>query len=290
MEIRADSSGSAGSIHTLRDAVDRYIKTIVHHKRGGVFEMRRLDLFLRMPAFPASKQMSNVTSADIAHWRDVRLKSVSPSSVRREMVLLSQVFEVARIDWGWIKANPTRDVRKPPESKHRDRVITGLEVRKMLRVMGWRDKPTTATQALAHCFIAALQTGMRAGELCALRWDDVHNDYCVLHTSKTGAGRAVPLTPAAKKNIDRMRGFADDGTVFGLRSDIRDALFRKYRAKAGLNGFTFHDARHTAATRMAQVLHVLDLCKVFGWSNTSRALTYYNPKAGDLAARLAGKT
>jgi integrase len=62
--------------------------------------------------------------------------------------------------------------------------------------------------------------------------------------------------------------------VFGLSPQTLDALFRKYRALAGLSGFTFHDARHTAATWMAQKLNVLDLCKVFGWSNTSpRALT-----------------
>jgi hypothetical protein len=39
---------------------------------------------------------------------------------------------------------------------------------------------------------------------------------------------------------------------------------------------------------MAQKLHVLELCKVFGWANTTRALTYYNPDAQDLAKRMAG--
>ena len=84
-----------------------------------------------------------------------------------------------------------------------------------------------------------------------------------------------------------MRGY-DDDLVFGLKSQTLDAMFRKYRGKAGLSGFTFHDARHTAATRLAQRLHVLELCKVFGWTSTSRALTYFNASASDIAKRITG--
>ena len=84
-----------------------------------------------------------------------------------------------------------------------------------------------------------------------------------------------------------MRGF-DAELVFGLKSQTLDALFRRSRDRTGLSGFTFHDARHTAATVLAQRIHVLDLCRVFGWTNTRRALTYYNPKAADLAKRMSG--
>jgi hypothetical protein len=37
---------------------------------------------------------------------------------------------------------------------------------------------------------------------------------------------------------------------------------------------------------MAGQLHILELCKVFGWVNTSQALTYVNPHASDIAAKL----
>ena len=124
--------------------------------------------------------------------------------------------------------------------------------------------------------------------MTGLRWEDVRGDYCTLHAegTKTGKAREVPLTAAARRTLDAMRGW-DDVMVFGLTAKTLDALFRKHRGRAGLAGFTFHDSRHTAATRMAQVLHVLDLCKVFGWTNTSRALTYYNPRGSDIAKRLA---
>jgi len=82
-----------------------------------------------------------------------------------------------------------------------------------------------------------------------------------------------------------MRGW-DDDLVFGLKTASLDALFRKYRGRAGLEGFTWHDTRHTAATMLSRRVDVLTLCKIFGWANTTQALTYYNPTADSIADML----
>jgi hypothetical protein len=37
---------------------------------------------------------------------------------------------------------------------------------------------------------------------------------------------------------------------------------------------------------LAPRVDVLTLCKIFGWSSTTQALTYFNPKAADIAERL----
>ncbi len=58
------------------------------------------------------------------------------------------------------------------------------------------------------------------------------------------------------------------------------------RIAANLLDLTFHDTRHTAATRIALKLPILDLCKMFGWSNPKRAMVYYNPTATEIASRL----
>jgi integrase len=84
-----------------------------------------------------------------------------------------------------------------------------------------------------------------------------------------------------------MRDF-DPVSVFGLTTQTLDALFRRYRLRAGLEGFTFHDARHTAATRigLSGKLSALELAKMFGWRDLKRCLTYFNPTVGELAAKL----
>ena len=132
----------------------------------------------------------------------------------------------------------------------------------------------------------ALLTGMRAGEICKLQWRHVFDDYCALPVTKTRP-RQVALTRNARRVIESMRGW-DDGLVFGMAAQTLDATFRRARDAAGLAGFTFHDSRHTAATRLARKIDVLDLCKMFGWASTTQALTYYNPTASEIARRLQG--
>ena len=75
----------------------------------------------------------------------------------------------------------------------------------------------------------------------------------------------------------------NDGKVFILEVSTLDAYFRKARKQAGLEGFTFHDTRHTAATRIAKKLNLLDLCKTFGWQDPKKAMVYYNPTATEIA-------
>lgn len=291
-ELQAIGAGKVGTVKTLRDALRKYAEEVSPTKRGEHWELIRLKAYERPRAddpkahgLPLDAKLSEVTKADLVAWRDARLKVTTRGTVLRDMTLLGNVLEVARREWGWIDANPMRDVTRPAEPDHRTRVITGPEVRKMLRAMGYGGPIRSVSQAVAACFLLALATGMRAGELCALTWADVREDYVVLHTSKTGAGRHVPLSPVARRILDGMRGW-DEVSVFGLKSQTLDAMFRKYRERAGLAGFTFHDTRHSAATRIAQRLHVLDLCLVFGWKNPKMAMTYYQPKASDLAKRL----
>lgn len=287
--LDAHSSGIVGG-KTVADALGRYAKEVSPTKKGERWELVRLHALPAQSCFPAQVYLADLRPQHLALWRDARLKQVSRGSVLRDMVLLSHVFEVARRDWGWLSVNPIKDVRKPSEPDHREVLISLAQQRKMLRALGWSRGPVrSVSHAVANCFLAALQTGMRAGELCGLCWDDVRDDYCILHTGKTKTGKArnVPLTPTARRTLELMRGY-DDDLVFGLKSQTLDAMFRKYRGKAGLSGFTFHDARHTAATRLAQRLHVLELCKVFGWTSTSRALTYFNASASDIAKRITG--
>lgn len=291
-ELQAIAGGKVGTVKTLRDALRKYAEEVSPTKRGERWELVRLQAYERPTTaaqkghgLPLDAKLSEVTKADLVTWRDARLKVTTRGTVLRDMTLLGNVLEVARREWGWIETNPMRDVTRPAEPDHRTRVITGPEVRNMLRALRYGWPVRTVGQAVAACFLLALATGMRAGELCALTWADVRDDYVVLHTSKTGAGRHVPLSPVARRIVEGMRGW-DATSVFGLTPQTLAAMFIKYRKRAGLEGFTFHDARHSAATRIAQRLHVLDLCLVFGWKNPKMAMTYYQPKASDLAKRL----
>lgn len=287
MELRTEGKSGPGTNKTLLDLLRQYGEEVTPKKRGNAKETIRLKAFEDQDAhpLPLKKKAHEVTSDDLGRWRNARLNITRPSSVLRDMGLMSSVFEHAKTEWKWVKHNPMRDVRRPQTNEHRDRVITGVETRKMLRQLGHGETVRSMQQAVAAAFLMALGTGMRAGEICALRWVDVRRDFVVLQMTKTGARREVPLGPMARAVIERMRDW-DKELVFGLQVATLDAAFRKARGRAKLKGFTFHDARHTACTHLAQKINVLDLCKMMGWVKTSQALTYYNPKASDIARRI----
>jgi len=284
--IRDGVTKPAGELFSLRDTLRRYAREVSPLKRGTLWEQGRLTAFERL-ALPMDLPVAKVTAQHVADFRDARAAKVKAGSVLRELTLLSSVFETARLEWGLVGTNPCRAIRKPAQPRHRERVLQWGEIRAMLRVMGWkRSLPVRcAEQAVAVCMLLAMRTGMRAGELCALQWSQVHAQHVRLPLTKNGSAREVPLSSKAIALIESMRGF-DEARVLGLSPTNLNKLFRKYRARAGLSGFTFHDTRHTAATMLCKKVDVLTLCKIFGWKDTKQALTYYNPAVSSVAALL----
>jgi integrase len=288
-ELRAEGARSPAERHTLAQALERYRAEVSPTKRGQRWEDVRIASLLRS-ALPVARPIGQVTPGDLAIWRDERMREVSAGTVLRDLSLLSAIFEHARREWRWIASNPVADVRKPRAPDHRSVVLTRAQIKAMLRALGY--VPTapvrSVNQSVAVALLLALRSGMRAGELCGLEWSRVHDGWCRLPTTKT-TPRDVPLTPKAMRLVGKMRGF-DRVRVFGLKVQSLDTLFRRARDQSGLSGFVFHDSRHTAATWLAQRLHVLDLCKMFGWANPKQAMAYYNPSAAEIARRIGQTT
>ncbi len=279
--------------HTLREALLRYQEEVSPTKDGERWEVVRITLFLKPESVvPSRIKLDDLTPDDFGKWRDSRLKQVSIGSVLREISLLSAVMECCRLEWKWCKVNPLHDMRKPRKPDHREILITPWQTLELLRAMGYRQGLCrSTTQAVGVAFLLALRTGLRAGEICKLKWEDV-SDGLLRVTAiergarKTGKKRDVPVLNNVMRLIESMRGW-DNVYVFGLSAQTLDAMFRRYRDRAGLDGFTFHDSRHTAATLLARKLDALTLCKVFGWSSTSQALTYFNPTPDQIRRQLA---
>jgi integrase len=289
-ELRNNAKTGLSGNHTLLQALRKYATDVSPKNKGERWEVVRLTALERQ--LPVSLPIQRITAQTLSEWRDGRLLKVKPASVLREMKLLGSVFEVARREWRWIAENPLKEVRKPSSPEHRTRTIKFTETRKLLRSMGYqRGRPQSITQSLAICMLFALSTGMRNGEIIGLTWANVKDGYVHLPDTKTDKSRDVPLSKVGRRLLDRMRGF-DPVLVFGLTSQTRDALFRKYRDRAGIQGLTWHDLRHSAATRLgkglgkSEKLTVLELCKIMGWSDPKMAMVYVNPTVQDLAAKL----
>jgi integrase len=152
---------------TLADLLKRYEQEITPAKRGAAFERSRLRRFMNHPM--GSISLHQLTPAVMAHYRDERLRSVKPASVRREMMILRHVLEVAKREWGIpLRENPVRQIKLPADSKARDRRLEEGDAASLLDAM------TTPAAAYLRPFVLLLiETGMRRGELLSIQWKDV---------------------------------------------------------------------------------------------------------------------
>lgn len=291
-ELEAKDSREPGERRTLSDAFRRYRAEVAPRHKGHRHEVVRLARFEADAQLPMTLPLTRITSAHMQAWRDSLTTKLKPGSVLRDMSLLASVFAACR-EWQWLRASPLERVRRPPQPRHRDRIIAWSEQRSMLRELGHRPRgmPHTKRQMVAWAFLVALRTGMRAGEICGLEWGRVHGAWLALPETKNGTAREVPLPPKAARLIERARGL-DGCRVTTLAARSLDSLFRTARDSAGLSGFTFHDSRHTAATRIGRQVGQLgrlsfpEFCKVFGWKDPRNALVYVNPSAAELASRM----
>lgn len=275
------NGGSVGSRVTFGHAMDRYAREVSPAKSGARWEQIRLEKFQRDPI--ADRIIADLSPADLAGWRDARLREVSPGTVRREMVLMSGVLSVSRKEWGYINVSPISDVRKPSNPPPRDRLVTADELEAMAASAG--SDLTNATARAFHAFRFACQTAMRAGEIVRLEWQHIDIEARTAHLpiTKNGTSRDVPLSSEA---IRLLLDLPHVDPVFGLSSSQADVLFRKSRDRAGVVDLTFHDSRHRAITDLSRRLDVLELARAVGHRDIRQLMTYFNAPASDLAKKL----
>ena len=292
----ANTSAAAGAGKNLNDAIKRYLAEVSIHKRGHRWECTRLNALARHQVDGISLgtiPLANITPDILGKWRDARMRGtsehqyrdkVSGSTINRDLNLLSHLFTTARREWKWIADSPTKDVRRPKESPHRDRLITDDEIERLCLALGFSESPvTTKSGAVAVAFLFAIETAMRAGEICGLKRQDIHGRVAHLSQTKNDTKRDVPLSPRA---LELLSLLPQHETVFDIGTATVDALFRKARKRAAIENLRFHDSRHEAITRLARKLNVLELARMVGHKNLEELQTYYNESAAELAKKL----
>ena len=192
-------------------------------------------------------------------------------TTQNALTLLYQVFAFGQRK-GWCEANPCERVDRPRVEENTDiRFLEMEEVEALLAAVPDDDRLGPTDEAL---YLTAAMTGLRQGELLALRWRDidwpagrvrVRQNYVRGHwgTPKSRRGsRSVPLADRVAGELERhfqQSAFqADDDLVFphphtGQVLD-HSALSRRYKKalrKAKVREVRFNDLRHTFGTRMA---------------------------------------
>lgn len=274
----------------LSKLMDRYVEEVSSKKKGERWERVRVEAFKAEFTQLCNTPISKIKRSDLVSLRDKRLKTVSPATVNRELNLLSHIFSTAVHEWQLIPESPMHRLKRPEEPPPRDRLPTQAETDAILHALDYSEEGelTSISSRVAAAWLFAIETGMRAKEICRLSPADIVGRVANVRESKTRTGiRGVPLSATALSILDRLKRVDIEGdSVFHLTPSQIDSLFRKAKKRTGIEDLHFHDSRAEAITRLSKKVDILTLARIVGHKDLRMLQVYYRESAEDIAERL----
>jgi integrase len=268
----------------------------------GTFERYERTYRNHLVPFFGRLRLRDLTAAHIRAFKARKIEEgLNPNTVGVMQGVLSTALNQA-VDDGLVPSNPASRVKKAVKREQASmRSLSQQEASRLLRTaVGTRDEALLTL---------ALRTGMRQGELAALRWEDVElgskptitvrrsadtRTKTRVSTTKTGKERKVRIGPRtvevlkahrARQLEERMAAtsWTDPGLVFpNTKGKIRrrDSVvlsLRRLLEEAGLPvGVRFHDLRHTAGTlALQQGVPLHTVSRMLGHSDAAMTLRRY---------------
>jgi integrase len=264
------------------------------------------------------QSIETVTARQVEAWAAELLASGrSRRTVNKILTMLHGVFECARRVWN-LPSNPVAEVARRPERYSGDLdFFSPEEVMALVHA--------AQSEQDAAIFPTAAYTGLRRGELVALRWRDILFDHearrpfrsrgstsfsitrrsaCV---RATAMGRLRPRSPGrcapfrwcplwrrrsqdSVQNISLAKMASSFLAWAGNTSTVRryDGGTRAALKRAGLRELRFHDLRHCLGSLAINVLSIIEVQQAMGHADVKTTMRYLHAKSrGDEARRLA---
>lgn len=246
--------------HTFGEMIDRYLKHVMPRK-SSVQQSHQTHQLNWWKGQLGPYTLADVTTPMLAEKRDDLANQLvsggeeggkrrSNASVNRYLAALSHVYTVVEREWGWIYDSPIKRVGRLKEPRGRVRHLLDDERERLVTVCQESKQPL-----LYPLVVLALSTGARQGELLNLRWDNVDFDSGMIRLleTKNDERRAVPIAGLAYDELKRLSKIRriDDDRVFPLTPDQVRWHFKSALKKAEIEGFRYHDLRHSAASYLA---------------------------------------
>lgn len=296
---------ATGPKQTVKTYLEHWMED-VHKPSIRLSSYRKNSVLLNRHIVPAIGhiQLQKLTAQQVQAFYAQKLKEgLSVSMVRGMHALLHKAFDQA-VRWKIVSVNVCGAVSAPTEIRHEMQILSKEQAQKLLESAKGHRLETLLTVALA--------TGMRKGELLALRWEDVNLEEMSLQVKRTIVGQYngeyrenEPKTVSGRRNIllpqfaidalkqHRIRqlearlqageAWVDRGLVFcNVDGDYLPltTLYYSFQAllkKAELPSVRFHDLRHSAATILLSMgVPVKVIQELLGHSQISVTLNTYS--------------
>ncbi len=304
MKNQRDGLPAVSERQTVRQFLTDWLETAKPSIRARTYTT--YEGLIRLHAQPSIGKvvLSRLTPQHLQLLYSERLdKGLSPQSVRHLHAVLHRALEQAA-RWSLVHRNVADLVTPPRVQRHEMRTLDAEEARRLLEA--------ARGDRFEALYVLALTTGMRLGELLALRWKDVDLDAGSLGVrgtllrTKEGMTISEPKTAGSRRHvsvgitaIEALRrhrvnqtaerllkgpAWKDNDLVFANEvgkpvedTNLRRRSFEPLLTRAAVPRIRFHDLRHTAATLLlGQGIHPKIVSERLGHSRVSITLDLYS--------------
>lgn len=282
---------------TLDEAARAWLHYLEHEKQRAPSTLGDYRNTIRrnvIDRLGSGTPVASITTGQIDELRRELLRDLSPRTVQKTLVLFHGLMRFA-VRRRWAVHNPAADAERVTVRRAAEfAVLSPVEVQAAARA--------TTDPQLAALILTAGFTGLRLGELRALRWRDVDFGNRIVHVRRAVArtdekapkswkARSVPLIDQAAVALDglsrRERFTGLDDLVFpnAIGGRLHDAQIREgfYAAlqAAGIprdrgtgKPLVFHDLRHSFGTLAVQAFPLSDVKAYMGHADIATTMLY----------------
>lgn len=297
-------SGTVSQIEKSRRIMNCYCEEWLKLQRIRVKESTyvRYDTIIRKHIIPGLGEYFPLSLSDdiIDNFTRelLQTKKLSPKTVKDILIVLRGVLKYTAKQFP--AGFPLLQFSYPKEQKSNARVLTKDEQNNFIAYLLNNMDPCK------FGILLALMTGIRIGELCALKWEDISIDNRTIEIKATmqrikildnsidkktkvtigepkskNSIRVIPYTDYTAKliekfNVNDPNAFILTGTGNYMEPRTLQYRFEVYTKECGLENVHFHTLRHTFATRCIEVgFEIKSLSEILGHANTSITLDRY---------------
>ena len=229
-----------------------------------------LDNFYKLTG---NKTLKQIGVNDIEKYKKARVNKVANSSINRELNCLSKMFSIA-VENKYIQINPCLGVKRLRIENKPDRFLSIEEEKKLLE---------SANPNLRLIILVALYTGMRQGEILNLKWKDLNlkEKYIKVLKTKNNKVRKIPLAQTLEEEFLKLPKLSEYVICNPLTRTKYNNIHKVFDAtvkRAKIEHITFHQLRHSAATRMVEKgIDLVVVKEILGHADLSTTQKYSHP-------------
>lgn len=291
--VKTCGTGSVSEyiMYWLYGIVRQYIKQSTFSSYAAI-----VDKWIKPMA--GSLKLCKVGKEDVQRFVNVLMDGeLSAGTVRNIYRVLYSAMKTAQAH-GYVHVNPCEGVSLPESERKEARLLSVEEQKRLER--------TAKTDRNGFPVLLSMYTGLRVGEICALKWSDVDLERGVIRVSRTiqriravspdaltktvlitgsaksrNSSRTIPLPVCIKKMFEERKNMSSSEYVFTCKKHPLEPRILQYRfkallRKAGLGDINFHALRHTFATRCMELcFDVKTLSEILGHASAKMTLDRY---------------